>query len=119
MKDRNENCTNSQLQDEPKIVLDGELHISDYIGDAPLRKETDQELQRWAYRQREITRTRLATGLLKFFGCSLGVTFLLMSLMAFNANVDKTLVKNLIEQIFPPQVTLLGVALGFYFGSRE
>ncbi len=108
-----------QAQTESYLTLDGDLNLSDYVQDTKPTLETTRNISAWANQNRETTRTRLAIWLVKIFGCSLGVTFLLIGVAAFNPNVDKTLIKEIIPQVITPQVTLLGVALGFYFGSKD
>lgn len=109
----------AKLQAESGVKVGEELNLSDYLKDVPVSQKTNEELATWASKQRETTRTNLAMWLTKAFGCSLIATFLLMGLAAFNPRVDKALIKDLIPQVITPQVTLLGIALGFYFGAKE
>jgi hypothetical protein len=108
-----------ETEEDIHLTLDGELNISDYVQEVKPTQDTIQDVCHWTNKQRETTRTRLAMWLVKGFGCSLGLTFMLMGVAAFNPNADKALIKDLIPQIITPQVTLLGVALGFYFATKE
>lgn len=101
------------------LLLDGALHPSEYIGSVAPQKETVQNIQNWAAQHRETTRTKLAMMLVKLLGCSLFATFVLMSVAAFSPNADKAFIKDLVPQAITPQVALLGVALGYYFGAAE
>ncbi|MCC5609785.1 hypothetical protein LC612_24155 [Nostoc sp. CHAB 5834] len=108
------------------INPDVKLNLSDYVTSIPISQKTAGEIEAEAARQlaksaqqRENTRSKLAMFLAKVFGFSLGATFLLIGITAFNPNTDKALVKDLISQTITPQVTLLSFALGFYFGSNK
>jgi hypothetical protein len=104
---------------KPEILVDGSLAPSDYITDVPISQRTSEDLAAWTRKQREITRTNLAMWLIKVFGCSLAASFLLVGVTAFSPQGDKTLIKDFVPQIITPQLTLLGVAIGFYFGTKE
>jgi hypothetical protein len=83
---------------------------------APIRPYNDAKM---IAQHTELTRATLAMMLVKFLGGSLIATFLLMGAAAFNPNADKAFIKDLIPQAITPQVTLLGVALGYYFGAKD
>jgi hypothetical protein len=108
-----------KVEEKANLHLDGELNLSDYVGDIPLTPKTTREIGEWTIKQRETARTKLATRLLTLFGGTLLASFLLMGAAAFNPNADKALIKDLIPQVITPQVTLLGIALGFYFTSNK
>jgi len=101
------------------LTLDGDLDPSQYIGDVVPDKKTTQKLLMWAAVQKETTRAKLAMELTKFLGCSLLATFLLMGAAAFNTNADKAFLKDIFPLVITPQVTLLGVTLGYYFGAKD
>jgi hypothetical protein len=109
--------TDSHIQNNLSITdlsLDSELNISDYIGETKL---TDRTLY-----QRESTRTRLAIWLAKLFGVTISGTFILLTIAIFrpnNSKLDSGLVKDIATVLITPQVTLLGVALGYYFGQKD
>jgi hypothetical protein len=44
---------------------------------------------------------------------------LLMSISAFNPNVDKTFIRDFAKDLINPQITLLAMALGYYFGIKK
>jgi hypothetical protein len=69
-------------------------------------------------RKKELARVKLGDRLAKYQGFSLIATFVLMSLAAFNPSADKAFVKDLISIVLSPQNTLLGVIVGYYFGSK-
>jgi hypothetical protein len=116
-----QNCELSTVQEQNQVnlSLDGELNISDYVGDAPLAKKTAQEMDEWARKQREQTRTCLASRLSTLFGCTLLSTLIWVGAASFSEKADKTFIKDVIPLVITPQVTLLGVALTFYFTSKE
>ncbi|MBC1225262.1 hypothetical protein GNF10_34210 [Nostoc sp. UCD121] len=104
------------------ISLNTELDLTDYLTSVPISQKTADELVKQIAKstnQREDTRSKLAMFLAKVFGCTLGASYLLMALTAFNPNVDKAAIKDLISQTTTPQVTLLSFALGFYFASNK
>lgn len=101
------------------LILNGELNTSQYVGDKEPDKKTIKDIQDWAVQQRETTRAKLAMRLATCLGGSLTATYLLMGIAAFNPNADKAFLKDLLPQVITPQVTLLGVALGYYFGVKE
>ena len=126
-QDKKINVSNTEAQHsalvknevKPDINLEGELKLNDYISDVPASHKTIDELADWTSKQREMTRTNIATWLVKTFGCSLGVTFLMVGLAAFNPNADKTFIKDIIPLVLGPQVTILAGAVGYYFGSTK
>jgi hypothetical protein len=61
----------------------------------------------------------LVLWLVKLLGCSLLGTFILTGVATFNSKADKELIKDLVPQLITTQVTLLGVAFGFYFSNKE
>jgi hypothetical protein len=69
-------------------------------------------------RKRELARLKLVDTLAKYLGISLLATFLLMGLAAFNPSADKVFVKDLIPIVLGPQITLLSVIVGYYFGAK-
>lgn len=109
----------AKVEAKPEMNVDGSLHISDYVGDVPISKKTSEELAVWTGKQRETTRTNLSMWLVKVFGGSLVASFLLVGATAFIPQSDKTFIKDFIPQVITPQLTLLGLAIGFYFGTKE
>jgi hypothetical protein len=107
----------NQLED----IKDKELALDTYHFDTQLPVETTQEVRKWAAQQtgKEQTRTKLAMGLVKVFGGSLLGTFLLMSVAAFIPSADKPFIKDIVPLLITPQATLLGTALGYYFGAKD
>ncbi|WP_051424249.1 hypothetical protein [Aphanizomenon flos-aquae] len=108
------------------INPDSELDLSDYVTSIPISQKMADEIAAEVARQlaksteqREETRSHLAMFLARVFGCTLGASFLLMTLITFSPNADKAAVKDFISQTLTPQVTLLSFALGFYFGSNK
>jgi hypothetical protein len=92
-----------------QIYLDGDLDISSHIQEKPYKPPSLEEQ----------TRSTLALWLVKCFGCSLGSTILLMSISAFNPNVDKTFIRDFTKDLITPQITLVAMALGYYFGIKQ
>lgn len=106
-------------QEKVDLNLEGELNISDYVQDVPSTRKTVCDIDAWAKKQQEQTRTCLASRLSTMFGFSLLITILLVGVAAFSPKADKTFIKDVIPLVITPQVTLLGVALTFYFTSKE
>lgn len=104
---------------ETDVSLEGELDVTDYVQDVPLTDETIRDIGLWAEKHRELTRTKLVTSLVNLFGCSLLCTFLLIGAATFNTDTDQSLLKDLAPQLITGQITLIGVALGFYFNTKE
>ncbi len=107
----------NQLED----IKDRELPLDKYHFDTQPSVETIREVEKWATQQtnKEQTRTKLAMGLIKVFGGSLVGTFVLMSVAAFIPGADKSFIKDIVPQLITPQATLLGTALGYYFGAKD
>lgn len=104
---------------KPDLVLDGELDISDYIGDVPASKKTAMDIADWSRTRREATRTSLAMWLVKLFSVTLVGTGLVSAVAVFTPSADKALLKEVFPLLITPQATLLGVALTFYFTTKE
>ena len=101
-----------------KIVLDGQLDISNYIISVSPSKEVCQDVEEWVSKNRDRTRTKIANCLLTMFGTSLVTTFALVGVSSLMPNSDKGLLKDLLPLIITPQVSLLGVTIGFYFDKE-
>ncbi|MEO1351773.1 MAG: hypothetical protein AAFW84_23710 [Cyanobacteria bacterium J06635_15] len=104
---------------ESDISLNGDLNISDYVYDIPPAQETVQDISAWTEKRRETTRTKLVLWLVKILSCSLLVTFALTGMATFSPRADKELIRDLVPQLITTQVTLLGVAFGFYFSNKK
>jgi hypothetical protein len=98
--------------------LDGEFSISDYVHDKPVSYETRGEVKRWIEQDEAATRSKIVVYQAKFLGCSLAAACFLFGLAAFYPKADKAMIKDLLPLIIHPQVTLLGVSLGYYFGAK-
>jgi hypothetical protein len=109
----------SYVQSETTLDLNGDLEISDYLHDVPPTKKVAQDISTWMEKQRETTRTKLVIWMVKLLGCSMLGTFVLTGAVAFSPQADKELIKDLVPQLITTQVTLLGVAFGFYFSNKE
>jgi hypothetical protein len=123
-KNYEETSTLSQVesdQQELEDIKDRELPLDQYQFDTRPPVETIQEVQKWVAQQtgKEQTRTKLAMGLVKVFGGSLIGTFALMSVAAFIPSADKPFIKDIVPLLITPQATLLGTALGYYFGAKD
>ncbi len=119
-----ETSTLTQVEsDQNKLedIKDRELPLDKYHFDTQPPVETIQEVQKWAVQQtgKEQTRTKLAMGLVKGFCGSLVGTFILMSVAAFIPSADKPFIKDIVPLLITPQATLLGTALGYYFGAKD
>jgi len=108
-----------ELTDESDLNLERELDPSYYVGDSAPTLDTTRTIQEWLTQKRETTRTDLSMLLAKALVCFLAVTFILMSVAAFSPAADKAFIKDIIPLVITPQVTLIGVALGFYFGTKS
>jgi hypothetical protein len=108
---------NAPVQNTPEFTelsLDSELNISDYIVEAKSKYRT--------LYQQEDTRTHLAIVLAKLFGVTIAGTFTLLIIAVFHSNnstLDSSLIKDIATMLITPQVTLLGMALGYYFGQKD
>jgi hypothetical protein len=98
-----------------KIVLDGQLDISNYIISVSPSEEVYKNVESWVDKNREGTRSKIANCLLTMFATSLVTTFALVGVSSLMPKSDKGLLKDLIPLIITPQVSLLGVTIGFYF----
>ena len=98
-----------------QIVLTGELDIDNYISSVSPSKEVCQDVEDWVSKNRDRTRTKIANCLLTMFATSLVTTFALVGVSSLRPNSDKGLLKDLLPLIITPQVSLLGVTIGFYF----
>ena len=98
-----------------QIALIGQLDISNYITSVSPSKEVCQNVEDWVSKNRDRTRTKIANCLLTMFGTSLVTTFALVGVSSLMPNSDKGLLKDLLPLIITPQVSLLGVTIGFYF----
>ena len=98
-----------------QIALTGQLDIGNYITSASPSKEVCQNVEDWVSKNRDRTRTKIANCLLTMFGTSLVTTFALVGVSSLMPNSDKGLLKDLLPLIITPQVSLLGVTIGFYF----
>ena len=108
-----------KVEEKANLHVEGELNLSDYVQDIAPTPKTIREVGAWTEKQRETARTNIAMRLLTLFSGTLTASFVLMGAAAFNPNADKAFIKDLIPQVITPQVTLLGVALGFYFTSKK
>lgn len=106
-------------ESENKISLSGDLNISDYLCDVSPTQRVVQDLSAWTEKQRETTRTKLVLWLVKILGYSLLGTFILTGVATFSPRADKELIRDLVPQLITTQVTLLGVAFGFYFSNKD
>ena len=102
-----------------EIQLSGSLSLGDYIQEVQINNEAVEQIHAWTVKKRESTRSRLSLRLVNFFGASLVACFLLFAASAFNPEVDSSTIKDLMTQLITPQITLLSVALGFYFGQKD
>jgi|GEM_PF-2732972 len=108
-----------QIKSESDVSLRGDLNIADYLRDVPPTKKVVQDISVWTEKQRETTRTKLVLWLVKLLGYSLLGIFVLTGVATFNPKADKELIKGLVPQLITTQVTLLGVAFGYYFSNKE
>ncbi|NEN91129.1 MAG: hypothetical protein F6K48_20360 [Okeania sp. SIO3H1] len=99
-------------------TLDVESYIQNYISDKNLSPENKKQIYKWVKVEQEKTRKNIAEKLLVFFGGSLVITYLLIGLASIYPQSDKQFIREMIPIIITPQVTLLGVALGFYFKDQ-
>jgi hypothetical protein len=90
----------------------------DYISEKEPSKKEEKAIRIYLERRKELARFRLVETLAKSLGFSLIATFLLMSIAAFSPNSDKAFVKDIIPIILGPQITLLSVVVGYYFGAK-
>jgi len=97
---------------------DIDSYIQKYIDDKNASPETIKYISKLAKFEQEKTRKNISEKLLVFFGASLGITYLLIGLASIYPQSDKQFIREMIPIIITPQVTLLGVALGFYFKEQ-
>ncbi|NET27095.1 hypothetical protein [Okeania sp. SIO1I7] len=99
-------------------IPDFDRYIQNYISDKDLSPENKKHIYKWVKVEQEKTRKNIAEKLLVFFGGSLVITYLLIGLASISPQSDKQFIREMIPIIITPQVTLLGVALGFYFKDQ-
>jgi hypothetical protein len=92
---------------DSEIDLSEPESLDDYVISKPIKK------------QRESTRSQISLWLLICFSASLIASYVLVCVAAIVPGVDKTIIKDSLPLLLTPQVTLLGVALGFYFGKGK
>jgi hypothetical protein len=108
-----------KVDSDSGISLDGSLNLDDYIQDVTPTAKVAYDISIWAEKQREVTRTKLVTSLVTLLQCSLLGTFFLIGVTTFRPNANQSLVKDLAPQLITAQVTLVSVALGFYFNTKQ
>lgn len=91
------------------IEIGSDINLSEHILERPYK---DSNLE-------QETRSKIALWLVKMLGFSFAVTIPLMSLTAFVPQVDKNYIKDLNQTLILPQVTLVAMALGYYFGVKK
>lgn len=69
--------------------------------------------------QRESTRSRISLSLLIVFSLSVLASYVMVGMAAFLPNIDRSIITDSLPLLLTPQITLLGVALGFYFGEKQ
>jgi hypothetical protein len=69
--------------------------------------------------QRESTRSQISLWLLIVFSCSVFASYVMVAMAAFLPNIDRSIITDSLPLLLTPQITLLGVALGFYFGEKK
>jgi hypothetical protein len=69
--------------------------------------------------QRESTRSQISVVLLGAFSLSLFASYVMVGMAAFMPNIDRSIITDSLPLLLTPQITLLGVALGFYFGEKK
>ena len=104
---------------KPDISLDGKLNPSDYVTSVPISQKTSSELSNYLAKQKEAVRSKLAIGLIQIFGLSSVASFLLILITTIYPPANQIETKDLILAVVTPQVTLLSVATGFYFGNNK
>ena len=97
---------------------DVDSYIQNYIDEKNPTPETIKYISKLAKIEQEKTRKNIAEKLLVFFGASLGITYLMIGLASIYPESDQQFIREMIPIIITPQVTLLGVALGFYFKDQ-
>ncbi len=97
---------------------DVDSYTQKYFDEKDLSPETIKYISKLAKVEQEKTRKNIAEKLLVFFGGSLGITYLLIGFASMSPQSDKPFIREMIPIIITPQVTLLGVALGFYFKDQ-
>ena len=106
------------LETKNQEIPDVDSYTQNHISDKEPSPETRKNIYKWAKVEQEKTRKNIAEKLLVFFGASLGMTYLLIGLASISPQSDKQFIREMIPIIITPQVTLLGVALGFYFKDQ-
>ncbi|NJL89763.1 MAG: hypothetical protein HC916_08170 [Coleofasciculaceae cyanobacterium SM2_1_6] len=98
--------------------MDGNLEISEYIEEKELDKKDIKKIKRKWSEKEENTRADLAMMLARLLGVSI-IAMSLIGIAAFNPNADKAFLKDLLPQLITPQVTLMVVALSYYFREKK
>jgi hypothetical protein len=94
--------TNSNNEED-----DTKLSIDDFVYTKPISI------------QRESTRSRISLSLLIVFSLSVLASYVMVAMAAFLPNIDRSIITDSLPLLLTPQITLLGVALGFYFGEKQ
>jgi hypothetical protein len=100
------NSIDSEVISVPVIESESES-IDDYVTSKPVEI------------QRESTRTQISVWLLISFSGSIAASYIMVCVAAFLPGIDKTIITDSLPLLLTPQVTLLGVSLGFYFAKEK
>lgn len=114
---------------KPDLNLEGDISLNDLRErdislndlriDVPASPKTIDAVADWTSKEKEKTRTHIAMWLVRMLVVSTAAIGLLIGLAVFNPNADKAFIKEMIPLVLPPQATLVGVAIGYYFGATK
>jgi len=110
----NENLNNIGLSLDN---IDKSCSVNKYINRVEIEPPIKEKYQ--TAKEREITRKTLAIWLVRIFGVSVIGNIVLAAALAFYPKANTSLLEKVLPIIISPQVTLLGVALGFYYGQKD
>ena len=120
MNNKSQNEVSSPTDNIHIIDTNRDINLDDYVTSVPVDEQTKKDIVQTFQEQREKTRSNLAMTLVKMFGATMAVSYLtIVLLIVFCPESKAKAVQDLIPLLLTPQISLVGVAVGFYFGENR